>query len=89
MPYRYGSSIVTARLLTYDPRPTCQWPCADDPRYIWCFVLQMGEELEIKQLRKETVPRAHPMPDITKPFVPKRYQISVLFLSSQIIISLH
>ncbi|GJN35277.1 hypothetical protein PR202_gb24029 [Eleusine coracana subsp. coracana] len=33
---------------------------------------KMDEEIEIKQLRKEQVPRAHPMPDFTKPFVPKR-----------------
>jgi len=34
--------------------------------------LKVDEEIEIKQLRKEQVPRAHPMPDFTKPFVPKR-----------------
>jgi hypothetical protein len=44
-----------------------------------CIVLQMEEEIEIKQLRKETVPKAHPMPDFTKPFVPKRHQNSVFF----------
>ncbi|KAK3140069.1 hypothetical protein QOZ80_5AG0395150 [Eleusine coracana subsp. coracana] len=33
---------------------------------------KMDEEIEIKHLRKEQVPRAHPMPDFTKPFVPKR-----------------
>ncbi|KAL6846987.1 hypothetical protein ACP4OV_022840 [Aristida adscensionis] len=33
---------------------------------------KLDEEIEIKQLRKEQVPRAHPMPDFTKPFVPKR-----------------
>uniref|UniRef100_A0A0E0FDF6 RRM domain-containing protein n=1 Tax=Oryza meridionalis TaxID=40149 RepID=A0A0E0FDF6_9ORYZ len=33
---------------------------------------KLDEELEIKQLRKEQVPRAHPMPDFSKPFVPKR-----------------
>ena len=36
----------------------------------------MDEEIEIKQLRKEQVPRAHPMPDFTRPFAPKRYGIS-------------
>jgi hypothetical protein len=45
-----------------------------------CIVLQMEEEIEIKQLRKGTVPKAHPMPDFTKPFVPKRYQNSVFFV---------
>ncbi|PWZ33849.1 Protein TPX2 [Zea mays] len=30
------------------------------------------EEVEIKQMRKQQVPRAHPMPDFSKPFVPKR-----------------
>ncbi|KAG2630214.1 uncharacterized protein LOC120701574 isoform X2 [Panicum virgatum] len=34
--------------------------------------LKVDEEIEIKQLRKEQVPRAHPMPDFTRPFVPKR-----------------
>ncbi|KAF0887676.1 hypothetical protein E2562_002372 [Oryza meyeriana var. granulata] len=33
---------------------------------------KLDEEIEIKQLRKEQVPRAHPMPDFSKPFVPKR-----------------
>uniref|UniRef100_A0ACD5XN17 Uncharacterized protein n=1 Tax=Avena sativa TaxID=4498 RepID=A0ACD5XN17_AVESA len=33
---------------------------------------KIDEEIEIKQLRKEQVPRAHPMPDFSKPFVPKR-----------------
>ncbi|RCV19182.1 hypothetical protein SETIT_3G363800v2 [Setaria italica] len=33
---------------------------------------RVDEEFEIKQLRKEQVPRAHPMPDFTRPFVPKR-----------------
>uniref|UniRef100_J3NEF1 TPX2 C-terminal domain-containing protein n=1 Tax=Oryza brachyantha TaxID=4533 RepID=J3NEF1_ORYBR len=33
---------------------------------------KLDEELEIKQLRKEQVPRAHPMPDFSRPFVPKR-----------------
>ncbi|XP_062204439.1 microtubule-destabilizing protein 60-like isoform X2 [Phragmites australis] len=33
---------------------------------------KVDEEIEIKQLRKEQVPRAHPMPDFTRPFVPKR-----------------
>ncbi|KAG0521380.1 hypothetical protein BDA96_08G155500 [Sorghum bicolor] len=33
---------------------------------------KVDEEIEIKQLRKEQVPRAHPMPDFSKPFVPKR-----------------
>uniref|UniRef100_A0ACD5Y6R8 Uncharacterized protein n=1 Tax=Avena sativa TaxID=4498 RepID=A0ACD5Y6R8_AVESA len=33
---------------------------------------KMDEEIEIKQLRKEQVPRAHPMPDFSKPFVPKK-----------------
>jgi hypothetical protein len=36
------------------------------------FCVQMDEEIEIKQLRKEQVPRAHPMPDFSKPFMPKR-----------------
>jgi hypothetical protein len=36
----------------------------------------VDEEIEIKQLRKELVQRAHPMPDFTRPFVPKRYGIS-------------
>ncbi|TVU49574.1 hypothetical protein EJB05_00887, partial [Eragrostis curvula] len=44
---------------------------------------KMDEEIEIKQLRKEQVPRAHPMPDFTKPFVPKRYQISEASYNSQ------
>uniref|UniRef100_A0A804LQX3 TPX2 C-terminal domain-containing protein n=1 Tax=Zea mays TaxID=4577 RepID=A0A804LQX3_MAIZE len=30
------------------------------------------EEIEIKYMRKQQVPRAHPMPDFSKPFVPKR-----------------
>ena len=34
--------------------------------------VQMDEEIEIKVLRKEQVPRAHPMPDFSRPFVPKR-----------------
>ncbi|PNT62464.1 targeting protein for Xklp2 isoform X2 [Brachypodium distachyon] len=33
---------------------------------------KMDEEVEIKQLRKEQVPKAHPMPDFSKPFLPKR-----------------
>ncbi|CAM0949393.1 unnamed protein product [Alopecurus aequalis] len=33
---------------------------------------KMDEEIEIKVLRKEQVPRAHPMPDFSRPFVPKR-----------------
>ncbi|XP_025806967.1 uncharacterized protein LOC112885596 [Panicum hallii] len=33
---------------------------------------KVDEEIEIKQLRKELVQRAHPMPDFTRPFVPKR-----------------
>uniref|UniRef100_A0A0A8ZY10 TPX2 C-terminal domain-containing protein n=1 Tax=Arundo donax TaxID=35708 RepID=A0A0A8ZY10_ARUDO len=33
---------------------------------------EVDKEIEIKQLRKELVPRAHPMPDFTRPFVPKR-----------------
>ncbi|XP_062202060.1 microtubule-destabilizing protein 60-like [Phragmites australis] len=33
---------------------------------------KMDEEIDIKQLRKEQVPRAHPMPDFTRPIVPKR-----------------
>ncbi|KAM0862327.1 hypothetical protein ACQ4PT_045327 [Festuca glaucescens] len=33
---------------------------------------KMDEEIEIKQLRKEQVPRAIPMPDFSRPFVPKR-----------------
>ncbi|WVZ90914.1 hypothetical protein U9M48_037167 [Paspalum notatum var. saurae] len=33
---------------------------------------KLDEELEIKQLRKEQVLRAHPMPDFTRPFAPKR-----------------
>ncbi|KAG8093048.1 hypothetical protein GUJ93_ZPchr0012g21922 [Zizania palustris] len=35
---------------------------------------KLDEEIEIKQLRKEQVPRAHPMPDFSRPFVPKRSQ---------------
>uniref|UniRef100_A0A0E0RJ44 RRM domain-containing protein n=1 Tax=Oryza rufipogon TaxID=4529 RepID=A0A0E0RJ44_ORYRU len=38
---------------------------------------KLDEELEIKQLRKEQVPRAHPMPDFSKPFVPKRYFVFI------------
>ncbi|KAG2621666.1 uncharacterized protein LOC120666568 isoform X2 [Panicum virgatum] len=34
--------------------------------------LKVDEEIEIKQFWKEQVPRAHPMPDFTRPFVPKR-----------------
>ncbi|CAL4905700.1 unnamed protein product [Urochloa decumbens] len=33
---------------------------------------KVDEEIEIKQLRKQQVPRAHPMPDFTRPFQPKR-----------------
>jgi hypothetical protein len=44
--------------------------------------VQVDEEIEIKQLRKEQVPRAHPMPDFSKPFVPKRYRISDPFVFS-------
>ncbi|CAN6329556.1 unnamed protein product [Urochloa humidicola] len=33
---------------------------------------KVDEEIEIKQLRKQQVPRAHPMPDFTRPFKPKR-----------------
>ncbi|CAL5092834.1 unnamed protein product [Urochloa decumbens] len=33
---------------------------------------KVDEEIEIKQLRKQQVPRAHPMPDFTRPFMPKR-----------------
>ncbi|KAJ1265975.1 hypothetical protein BS78_08G115500 [Paspalum vaginatum] len=33
---------------------------------------KLDEEIEIKQLRKEQVIRAHPMPDFTRPFAPKR-----------------
>ncbi|XP_040245299.3 uncharacterized protein [Aegilops tauschii subsp. strangulata] len=33
---------------------------------------KLDEEIEIKLLRKEQVPRAHPMPDFSKPFMPKR-----------------
>jgi hypothetical protein len=39
--------------------------------HIVLFV-QMDEEIEIKQLRKEQVPRAIPMPDFSRPFMPKR-----------------
>ncbi|CAD6267295.1 unnamed protein product [Miscanthus lutarioriparius] len=37
---------------------------------------KLDEEIEINQLRKEQVPRAHPMPDFSKPFVPKSLTIS-------------
>lgn len=47
----------------------------------------MDEENEIKQLRKEQVVKAHPMPDFTKPFVPKRYVISNAFVSPSDLIS--
>jgi hypothetical protein len=43
------------------------------PSMVRCILVQLDEEIEIKQLRKEQVPRAHPMPDFSKPFVPKRY----------------
>ncbi|KAK1627112.1 hypothetical protein QYE76_001427 [Lolium multiflorum] len=33
---------------------------------------KMDEEIEIKQLRKEQVPKAIPMPDFSRPFMPKR-----------------
>ncbi|CAN6338704.1 unnamed protein product [Urochloa humidicola] len=33
---------------------------------------KVDEEIEIKQLRKQQVPRAHPMPDFTRPFLPKK-----------------
>ncbi|KAM3272530.1 hypothetical protein ACQJBY_042578 [Aegilops geniculata] len=33
---------------------------------------KLDEEIEIKLLRKEQVPRAHPMPDFSRPFMPKR-----------------
>jgi hypothetical protein len=38
-----------------------------------CILLQVDEEIEIKQLRKEQVHRAHPVPDFSRPFEPKRY----------------
>ncbi|KAI4987289.1 hypothetical protein ZWY2020_020089 [Hordeum vulgare] len=33
---------------------------------------KLDEEIEVKLLRKEQVPRAHPMPDFSRPFLPKR-----------------
>jgi hypothetical protein len=43
------------------------------------FFVQADEEIEIKYMRKQQVPRAHPMPDFSKPFVPKRYWIPDIF----------
>jgi hypothetical protein len=49
------------------------------------ILVQADEEIEIKQMRKQQVPRAHPMPDFSKPFVPKRYRISSPCASSMMI----
>uniref|UniRef100_J3N1Z9 TPX2 C-terminal domain-containing protein n=1 Tax=Oryza brachyantha TaxID=4533 RepID=J3N1Z9_ORYBR len=34
--------------------------------------VHLDKELEIKQLRKKQVPKAHPMPDFSRPFVMER-----------------
>jgi hypothetical protein len=52
------------------------------PWYIWCFVLQMGEELEIKQLRKETVPRAHPCRTLPSHLCRKGIKFQFFFIFS-------
>ncbi|RZC69366.1 hypothetical protein C5167_032562 [Papaver somniferum] len=44
---------------------------------------KLGEEEEVKRLRKELVPRAQPMPYFERPFIPKRSVKFLLFQKNQ------